>query len=150
MWKEFKEFALKGSVIDLAIGIVIGAAFGTIVKSLVDDILMPPIGLLLGNVDFTDMFLVLREGSPAAPYATLEAARSAGAVTWNYGLFANTIVAFLIVTFAIFLVVRMINRWRAQAPVETNTRACPRCLSTIPLGASRCAFCTSELSAARS
>ena len=92
MWKEFKEFALKGSVIDLAIGIVIGAAFGTIVKSLVDDILMPPIGLLLGNVDFTDMFLVLREGSPAAPYATLEAARSAGAVTWNYGLFANTIV----------------------------------------------------------
>ena len=150
MWKEFKEFALKGSVIDLAIGIVIGAAFGTIVKSLVDDILMPPIGLLLGNVDFTDMFLVLREGSPAAPYATLEAARSAGAVTWNYGLFANTIVAFLIVTFAIFLVVRMINRWRAQAPVETNTRTCPRCLSTIPLGASRCAFCTSELSAARS
>ena len=150
MLKEFKEFAMRGNVLDLAVGIIIGGAFGTIVKSLVDDILMPPIGLLLGNVDFTDMFLVLREGSPAAPYATLEAARSAGAVTWNYGLFANTIVAFLIVTFAIFLVVRMINRWRAQAPVETNTRACPRCLSTIPLGASRCAFCTSELSAARS
>lgn len=150
MWKEFKEFALRGSVIDLAIGIVIGAAFGTIVKSLVDDLIMPPIGLVLGNVDFTDLFLVLREGSPAGPYATLEAARAAGAVTMNYGLFANTIVTFLILTFAIFLVVRTINRWRAQAPVETNTRECPHCLSTIPLGASRCAFCTSELGAARS
>lgn len=147
MWKEFKEFALKGSVLDLAIGIIIGAAFSPIVKSLVDDVIMPPIGLLLGGVDFTNLFVVLRDGAPPGPYATLEGAQAASAVTINYGVFINTIITFLIVAFAIFLMVRTINRWRAQEPVETNTRECPRCLSTIPLGANRCAFCTSEVGA---
>ncbi|HET9333325.1 MAG TPA: large-conductance mechanosensitive channel protein MscL [Gemmatimonadota bacterium] len=147
MWKEFKEFALKGSVLDLAIGIIIGASFAPIIKSLVDDIIMPPIGLLLGGVDFTNLFLVLRDGMPPGPYATLEAARTASAVTINYGLFVNTIITFLIVAFAIFLMVKMINRWRAQEPAETNTRECPQCLSTIPLKASRCAFCASQIGA---
>jgi large conductance mechanosensitive channel len=147
MWKEFKEFALKGSVLDLAIGIIIGASFAPIIKSLVDDVIMPPIGLLLGGVDFTNLFLVLRDGMPPGPYATLEAARAASAVTINYGLFVNTIITFLIVAFAIFLMVKMINRWRAQEPVETNTRECPQCLSTIPLKASRCSFCTSPIGA---
>jgi large conductance mechanosensitive channel len=148
MWKEFKEFALKGSVLDLAIGIIIGAAFSPIIKSLVDDVIMPPIGLLLGGVDFTNLFVVLRDGAPAGPHATLEAAQAASAVTINYGIFINTIITFLIVALAIFLMIRTINRWRAQEPAETNTRECPRCLSTIPLGASRCAFCTSEVGAA--
>ena len=147
MWKEFKEFALKGSVLDLAIGIIIGASFAPIIKSLVDDIIMPPIGLLLGGVDFTNLFLVLRDGMPPGPYATLEGARTASAVTINYGLFVNTIITFLIVAFAIFLMVKMINRWRAQEPAETNTRECPQCLSTIPLKASRCAFCASQIGA---
>lgn len=147
MWKEFKEFALKGSVLDLAIGIIIGASFAPIIKSLVDDIIMPPIGLLLGGVDFTNLFLVLRDGMPPGPYATLEAARTASAVTINYGLFVNTIITFLIITFAIFLMVKTINRWRAQEPAETNTRECPQCLSTIPLKASRCAFCASQIGA---
>jgi large conductance mechanosensitive channel len=150
MWKEFKEFALKGSVLDLAIGIIIGASFAPIIKSLVDDVIMPPIGLLLGGVDFTNLFLVLRDGMPPGPYATLEAARTASAVTINYGLFVNTIITFLIVAFAIFLMVKMINRWRAQEPAETNTRECPQCLSTIPLKASRCAFCTSQIGATSS
>ena len=139
MWKEFKEFALKGSVMDMAIGIIIGAAFAPIVKSLVDDIIMPPIGLLLGGVDFTNLFAVVRDGSPAGPYATLEAARTASAVTVNYGVFVNTIITFLIVSFAIFLMVKMINRWRAEGPAEATTRECPQCLSTIPLKARRCA-----------
>jgi large conductance mechanosensitive channel len=149
MWKEFKEFALKGSVLDLAIGIIIGAAFAPIIKSLVDDIIMPPIGLLLGGVDFTNLFAVLREGTLPGPYATLEAAKAASAVTVNYGLFINTIITFLIIAFAIFLMVKLINRWRAQAPVETNnTKTCPQCLSTIPLKATRCAFCTTQIGAA--
>ena len=147
MLKEFKEFALRGNVMDMAVGVIIGAAFSTIVRSLVDDIIMPPIGLVLGGVDFTNLFLVLRDGAPAGPYATLEAARAASAVTINYGMFVNTIITFLIVTFAIFLMVKTINRWRAQEPVETNTRECPQCLSTIPLNASRCAFCTSQIGA---
>lgn len=145
MWKEFKEFALKGSVLDMAIGIIIGAAFAPIVKSLVDDIIMPPIGLLLGGVDFTNLFAVVREGTPGDPYASLEAAKAAGAVTLNYGVFANTIVTFLIIAFAIFLMVKVINRWRAQAPAETNTRECPQCMSTIPIKARRCASCTMEV-----
>ena len=150
MWKEFKEFALKGSVLDLAIGIIIGAAFSPIIKSLVDDIIMPPIGLLLGGVDFTNLLVVVREGAPAGPYATLEAARAASAVTINYGIFVNTIITFLIITFAIFLMIKTINRWRAQEPAETNTRECPQCLSTIPLKASRCAFCTFQIGATSS
>lgn len=147
MLREFKEFALKGSVMDMAIGIIIGAAFSPIVKSLVDDIIMPPIGLLLGGVDFSDLFAVVREGTPRSPYATLEAAAEAGAVTVNYGVFVNTILTFLIVAFAIFLMVKMINRWRAEQPAESTTKECPHCLSTIPLNAGRCAFCTVELAA---
>jgi large conductance mechanosensitive channel len=147
MWKGFKEFALKGSVLDMAIGIIIGAAFAPIIKSLVDDIIMPPIGLLLGGVDFTNLFAIVREGSPGAPYASLEAAQTAGAVTVNYGVFVNTIITFLIIAFAVFLMIKMINRWRAEEPAETNTKECPQCLSTIPLAARRCAHCTMEIAA---
>lgn len=114
MFKEFREFALKGSVLDMAVGIIIGAAFGTIVKSLVDDIIMPPIGLLLGGVDFTDLFLTLRAGELAGPYATLAAAREAGAVTINYGVFANAVLSFLIVAFAVFMLVKSFNKLRAK------------------------------------
>ena len=121
MWKEFKEFALKGSVLDLAIGIIIGVAFAPIVKSLVDDIIMPPVGLLLGGVDFTNLFAVVRDGTPPGPYATLEAAKAASAVTLNYGVFVNTIITFLIVTFAVFLMVKVINRWRAEPPAEKGS-----------------------------
>ncbi|MGH7549679.1 MAG: large-conductance mechanosensitive channel protein MscL [Gemmatimonadota bacterium] len=148
MWKEFKEFALKGSMLDMAIGIIIGAAFSPIVKSLVDDVIMPPIGLLLGDVDFTNLFAVLEEGSPAGPYASLEAAKAAGAVSLNYGVFITTIITFLIIAFAIFLMIKMINRWRAEEPEETNTRECPQCLSEIPISARRCAHCTMEVAAA--
>ncbi len=119
MLKEFKDFAMKGNVLDMAIGIIIGGAFSPIVKSLVDDVIMPPIGLLLGDVDFSDMFATLKQGSEAGPYATLEAAEAAGAVTVNYGVFANTIVTFLIVAFAIFMMVKTFNRWREEeAPAE--------------------------------
>jgi len=148
MWKEFKEFILRGNVIDLAIGIVIGAAFGTIVKSLVEDIIMPPIGLLLGGVDFANMFAVLKGGSPAGPYAALADAKAAGAVTMNFGVFINTLISFLIIAFVIFLLVRTINRMRkkAEEPAPApNTKDCPYCLSSIPIKATRCAHCTSEL-----
>lgn len=114
MLKEFKEFAVKGNVVDMAVGIIIGAAFGTIVKSLVDDIIMPPIGMLLGGVDFTDLFVVLKEGTAAAPYATLEAAKAAGAVTINLGLFFNTVISFLIVAFSVFVLVKQINRLKKE------------------------------------
>ena len=116
MLKEFKNFAMRGNVIDMAVGIIVGASFGTIVKSLVDDVIMPPIGLLLGNVDFSDLFIVLKEGATAAPYATVEAAKEAGAVTLNYGMFINNVVSFLIVAFAVFLLIRAINRM--QKPAE--------------------------------
>ena len=150
MFKEFKEFAMRGNVVDMAVGIVIGAAFGTIVKSFVDDVLMPPIGLLLGNVDFANLFITLKEGSKAAgPYASLAAAKAAGAVTLNMGLFINTVISFLIVAFAVFLVVRGMNTLKMQeAPPPPDTRECPFCFSTIPLKASRCPHCTSELAAA--
>ena len=114
MFKEFKEFAMKGSVLDMAVGIIVGGAFTPIVTSLVDDVLMPPIGLLLGKVDFSNLFLVLRGGEATGPYATVEAAREAGAVTVNWGLFVNQVVAFLIVAFAVFVLVKGINRWRRQ------------------------------------
>lgn len=116
MLKEFKAFAMRGNVVDMAVGIIIGAAFGSIVKSLVDDVIMPPIGLLLGNVDFSELFLVLKAGAAAEPYATLAAAREAGAVTLNYGLFVNALVSFIIVAFAVFLLVRTINRLKAEEP----------------------------------
>lgn len=116
MLKEFKAFAMRGNVVDMAVGIIIGAAFGSIVKSLVDDVIMPPIGLLLGNVDFSELFLVLKEGATAAPYATVIAAKEAGAVTLNYGLFINALVSFIIVAFAVFLLVRTINRLKREEP----------------------------------
>lgn len=147
MFKEFKEFAMKGSVLDMAIGIIIGGVFTPIVKSLVDDLVMPVVGLLVGDVDFGNLFLVLRGGSVPAPYATLTAAQEAGAVTLNWGLFLNTIVTFLLVAFAVFLMVRQINRWRRaeEAPAAPPARLCPHCRSEIHLEATRCPACTAEL-----
>jgi large conductance mechanosensitive channel len=116
MFKEFKTFAMRGNVVDMAVGIIIGAAFGAIVKSLVDDVIMPPIGMLLGNVDFSELFIVLKEGATAAPYATVAAAKEAGAVTVNYGLFINAVVSFVIVAFAVFLLIRTINRLKTEEP----------------------------------
>jgi large conductance mechanosensitive channel len=148
MLKEFKEFAIKGNAIDLAVGLVLGTAFGAIVASLVTDIVMPPIGLLLGDVDFAQMFIVLNEGSTPAPYATVAAASEAGAVTLNYGLFINTIVYFVIVAFAIFMVVKAMNKLqRAEAEEVADTKECPYCLTAVPLAATRCPACTSDLEA---
>jgi len=149
MLKEFKEFAMRGNVVDMAVGIIIGAAFGTIVKSLVADIIMPPIGLLLGNVDFSNLFIVLKQGAIAGPYAALVDAQKAGAVTINYGMFANTIISFIIVAFSVFLLIRGLNKMKRQEeapPAEPTTKECPHCLSTIPIKAARCGHCTSELS----
>jgi large conductance mechanosensitive channel len=150
MLKEFKEFAMRGNVVDMAVGIIIGAAFGQIVTSLVNDVLMPPIGLLLGDVDFSNLFAVLKEGTVAGPYASLADAQAAGAVTLNYGVFVNTIISFVIVAFAVFLLIRSINRLQRQEeapPAKPTTKECPYCLSTIPLKATRCSHCTSELEA---
>ncbi len=151
MLKEFKEFAMRGNVIDMAVGIIIGAAFGTIIGTLVSDVLMPPIGLVLGNVDFANLFIVLKEGKIAGPYATVAAAKAAGAVTLNYGMFVNTVVNFLIVAFAIFFLIRGMNalKKKEEAPSAIpTTKECPHCLSTIPIKATRCGHCTSELRAA--
>jgi large conductance mechanosensitive channel len=146
MLKEFKEFALRGNVLDMAVGIIIGAAFGTIVTSLVNDIIMPPIGLLLGRVDFANLFIQLQEGKTAGPYASLVDAQAAGAVTMNYGLFVNALISFVIVAFVIFLLIRSVNQLkRKEAPPAPTTKECPRCLSAIPLKATRCAYCTSDL-----
>jgi len=149
MLKEFREFAMRGNVVDMAVGIIVGGAFGGIVKSLVSDILMPPLGLLVGGVDFSDFFVVLRGGAEPGPYATLAAAQKAGAVTVNYGAFVNSVLSFVIVAFAVFLLVRAINRMRrAQEetpPAEPTTRACPFCYSVIPVRATRCPQCTSEV-----
>ncbi|MDI6712569.1 MAG: large-conductance mechanosensitive channel protein MscL [Anaerosomatales bacterium] len=148
MFKEFKEFAVKGNAIDLAVGVVIGAAFGAVVNSLVKDVLMPPIGALLGGADFTNLFVVLREGTQPAPYASLAAATDAGAVTLNYGLFVNAVVNFLIVAFALFVVVKAINRLRRPEPAaEPATKACPFCKTEIALDAVKCPACTSALDA---
>jgi large conductance mechanosensitive channel len=150
MLKDFKEFAMRGNVVDMAVGIVIGAAFGTVIKSLVADVIMPPIGLLLGNVDFSNLFIILKAGKVAGPYISLAAAQAAGAVTLNLGLFINTIVSFVIVAFAVFLLVRGINQLRREQeapPAAPTTKECPYCLSEIPLKASRCPHCTSELGA---
>jgi large conductance mechanosensitive channel len=146
MLKEFKEFAMKGNVVDMAVGIIIGAAFGTIVKSLVDDVIMPPIGLLLGNVNFSDFFLVLKQGKDAGTYSSLAQAKAAGAVTLNYGLFISTVISFLIVAFAVFLLIRSINRLkRKEVPPVPASKECPYCFSVIPIKATKCAHCTSEL-----
>ncbi len=146
--KEFKEFAMKGNVVDLAVGLVLGAAFGAIVKSLVDDIIMPPIGLLLGKVDFSNLFVVIREGATPPPYNTVALARDAGAVTLNFGVFINVIISFVIVAFAMFMIIKAMNRMKKETPkpeAVPTTRECPFCLSTVPLKASKCPFCTSDL-----
>jgi large conductance mechanosensitive channel len=152
MGKEFKEFAMRGNVVDMAVGIIIGGAFGTIVKSLVSDVIMPPIGLLLGGVDFTNLFALLKEGAEgAAPYASLADAQAAGAVTVNYGVFFNAIISFLIVAFAVFMLIKGINNLKREEeapPAEPTTKECPFCFSTIAIKASRCPNCTSELASA--
>ncbi len=150
MLKEFREFAMRGNVVDMAVGIIIGAAFGAIVKSLVDDVIMPPIGILLGNVDFSNLFVVLRQGSKAAgPYASIAEAHAAGAVTVNYGLFINTLISFIIIAFSVFMLIRGMNRLKDKLdkPVvaAASIKECPYCFSTINVKATRCPSCTSEL-----
>lgn len=142
MFKEFKAFAMKGNVMDMAIGVIIGGAFGKIVSSFTNDVVMPPIGLLLGKVDFSSLFITLSGKS----YDSLAAAKAAGAPTLNYGVFVNTVLDFLIVAFVVFLLVKQLNRFKAQpAPADPTTKECPQCLSTIPIKALRCAHCTSPL-----
>lgn len=150
MLKEFKAFALRGNVLDLAVGIIIGAAFGTIVKSLVDDVIMPPVGLALGDVDFANLFVLLQPGPKAPPpYATVADAHAAGAVTVNYGRFLNNVISFILVAFAVFLVVRVANRLKPQdASAAPATKDCPYCRMAIPVGATRCPHCTTDLRAA--
>jgi large conductance mechanosensitive channel len=148
MWQEFKAFVMRGNVMDLAVGVIIGAAFGAVVKSLVDDVIMPPIGLATGGVDFSDKYVLLKEGAAAAPYSSLAAAKAAGAVTLNYGAFINTVITFLIVALAIFLLVRGINRlYRKPAEPTPETVPCPHCTMTIARAATRCPNCTSRLAA---
>lgn len=148
MLKEFKAFAVKGNVIDLAIGVIIGGAFGAIVKSLVSDIIMPPIGLVVGNIDFANWFWVLKEGAEQGPYATVAAAQKAGAVTMNIGLFLNATISFLIVAFAVFMLMKLVNRLKmeeAAAPAAVTEKECPFCCSKIAIQATRCPHCTSTL-----
>jgi large conductance mechanosensitive channel len=142
--KEFKAFAMRGNVLDMAVGIIIGAAFGRIVSSLVEDVIMPPIGRLLGPVDFSALFINLGR----VPYATLGDAKKAGAATLNYGLFLNTVINFLIVAFAVFLLVQQVNRWtkKPEAAVAPTTKDCPQCAMSIPIAAKRCGHCTTQLS----
>jgi large conductance mechanosensitive channel len=151
MWQEFKAFVMRGNVMDLAVGVIIGAAFGAVVKSLVDDVIMPPVGLATGGVDFGDKYLLLKAGEAAAPpYASLAAAKEAGAVTLNYGSFINNIITFLIVALAIFMLVKAVNRlYRQPAAPTPDTKPCPFCTMTIPLAATRCPNCTSEVAALR-
>jgi large conductance mechanosensitive channel len=150
MFQEFKKFVMRGNVLDLAIGVIVGAAFNAIVKSLVSDILMPPIGLLLGQVDFANLFLVIKVGDPSGPYWTLADAQAAGAVTMNYGLFVNTVVSFVITAFAVFVLVKAVNQLKRQEeapPPAPTDKECPYCLSKIPIKATRCPHCTSQLEA---
>jgi large conductance mechanosensitive channel len=148
MWSDFKAFIMRGNVLDLAVAVVIGAAFGVVVKSLVDDVIMPPIGLALGRVDFSNLYVLLKDGVKSAPpYASLADAKSAGAVTLNYGMFVNNIITFLIIALAIFIVVRAANKVYKPA-VKVTTKPCPYCAMDIPLAATRCPNCTSELKAA--
>ena len=151
MFKEFKKFAMRGNVVDMAVGIIIGGAFATIVKSLVSDILMPPIGLLLGGVDFANLFSVLKQGATPGPYAALSDAQAAGAVSINYGVFFNNVISFLIIAFAVFLLIRGINSLQRQeeaAPPKPTEKECQYCLSRIAIEATRCAHCTSQLTQA--
>lgn len=150
MLKEYREFIKRGNVIDMAVGIIIGAAFGTIVRSFVDDIIMPPIGLMLGNMDFTNLFVVLKQGvENPGPYMTPAEAKAAGAVTFNYGTFINTLITFFIVSLAVFFLVRTVNRMKSEKEVEKaepTVKDCYYCRSTIPISAIRCPHCTSDLS----
>jgi large conductance mechanosensitive channel len=146
--KEFKEFIARGNVMDMAVGIIIGAAFGAIVNSFVNDVVMPPIGLLLGRVDFGNLFVVLKQGEVPGPYVSLAAAKAAGAVSINIGLFVNAVISFAVVAFSVFLMVRAVNRLKqtkAAPAVESVTKPCPRCFTVIPAKATRCPNCTSEL-----
>ena len=151
MLKEFKTFITRGNVVDMAVGIIIGVAFGAIISSFVKDVLMPPIGLALGNVDFINLYAVLKDGAPAAPYASLADAQAAGAVTINYGVFVNTIINFIIIAAVVFFFVvrpiaKMAARKKVEAPPATpTTKECPYCFSSIPIKATRCPNCTSEL-----
>ncbi|MCJ7626621.1 MAG: large conductance mechanosensitive channel protein MscL [Anaerolineaceae bacterium] len=148
MLKEFKDFIMRGNVLDMAIGIVIGTAFGGIIKSLVDDLIMPPIGLLLGKVDFGNLFILIQEGSPSSPYSSLADAKDAGAVTINYGVFFNVVLGFIIIALIVFFIIRMINRLRQEQeapPAETSEKDCPFCFSKISIQATRCPSCTSQL-----
>ena len=145
MFAEFKKFAMRGNVVDMAVGIIIGGAFGTIVKSVVSDVIMPPVGLLLGGVDFSDLFLTLKQGTTSGPYATVAAAQAAGAVTVNYGLFINSMVSFLIVAFAVFMLIKGINKLQREQPMAPTAKDCPYCFSSIPIKATRCPQCTSDL-----
>jgi large conductance mechanosensitive channel len=150
MLKEFKEFALRGNVVDMSVGIMIGGAFGAIARSLVTDVVMPPIGLITGNVEFEDKFLLLRDGVPPGPYNTLADAQAAGAVTMNHGLFLNSVLTFLVVAVAVFFLVRAINRLRRKEdplPEDPTTKVCDYCRSQIAIKAIRCPHCTSELAA---
>ena len=150
MFKEFKEFAVKGNAVDMAVGIIIGAAFGAIVASLVKDIIMPPIGLLLGGLDFSNQFMVLKAPPGGGTFATLADATKAGAVTWNYGVFATLVINFLIVALCIFLIVKAMNKMKRPAPdAPAVAKDCPACAMTIPIQATRCPHCTSDLAAAR-
>lgn len=148
MLKEFKTFVMRGNVLDMAVGVIIGGAFGAIIKSLVNDILMPPIGLLFGNVDFSNLFLTLKSGATPGPYPTLALAQEAGAVTINYGLFINSIIIFLIMALALFVLIRGVNRMQKEEevpPTESTEKECPHCFTTIPIKATRCPQCTSNL-----
>ncbi|HEX5636169.1 MAG TPA: large-conductance mechanosensitive channel protein MscL [Gammaproteobacteria bacterium] len=148
MLNEFKKFAMRGNVVDMAVGIIIGGAFGTIVTSLVSDVMMPPLGLLLGGVDFSDLFFTLKEGATAGPYPTLAAAQSAGAVSIRYGLFLNAVIGFLIVAFAVFMMIKGLNKLQQEKEgpaAAPTTKECPRCYSSIAIKATRCPHCTSEL-----
>jgi large conductance mechanosensitive channel len=152
MWKEFKEFAIKGNAVDLAVGVIIGAAFGSIVTSLVKDVIMPPVSLLTGGLDFSNKFVVLRAGANgAANFATPAKAAEAGAVTWNYGNFVTLVINFVIVAFCIFLLIRAMNRLKHPAPdAAPVSKDCPACAMTIPIKARRCPHCTTDLSASTS
>jgi large conductance mechanosensitive channel len=151
IWKEFKEFAIKGSAVDLAVGVIIGAAFGAVIASLVKDIIMPPIGLLTGGLDFSNKFLLLRDAPGGGTFATPAEAAKAGAVTWNYGNFITLMISFLIIASCIFLVVKAMNKMKRPAPgAPAVSKDCPACAMTIPIKATRCPHCTTELSSSAS
>jgi large conductance mechanosensitive channel len=146
MWQEFKKFAVKGNALDMAVGIIVGAAFGTIVTSLVGDIIMPPIGLVLGNIDFKNLFIVIKHGTQPGDYPTIEAAQQLGAVTINYGRFINNIISFLIVSFSVFMLIKLIGTLKKEeVPVAPATKECPYCTTKIAIKAIKCPSCTADL-----